>query len=153
MDLQKQIQLGVQAGAAGARFGLNAIPRHTHNNVDSPYVFQPILTYVGFIPYTGNVINTVLQSLIPKGWTVVYNGTGSYSITHNLNTTLYVVVASAQQSTNQIVSPVIEMFQNSFDVNWFDTNPVAQNTSFTFNLTVIGNRSQTLPTYVGTLTS
>lgn len=145
-QIQSLIRSEVQKISQVGRFGVSNTQRHIHNDIDSPYVFQPILTYVGEIGSNGTV------GLLPQGWTVTYNGTGSYSITHNLGTRLYSVVASAQQSTNSVVSPVLESFDDGFDANWF-TSSGAADTSFTFILVNINNKSTKLPSYYGSIVS
>lgn len=144
--IKQWIQQGIQQAASANRFTLGGIQRHTHNNVDSPYTFEPILTYVGIINYDGT------YSLLPKGWTVVKDpaNLGTYYITHNLGTVLYSCVASCFQSTNIFGVPVIEGFANEVDFTWGDVATGAKaDTSFYFILTVINNKSTTLPSYVG----
>lgn len=58
-DQIRQIVRGeIKKNDSGSRFGLSPIPRHIHNNVDSPYVFQPILTYSGLVG-VGTAVNYV----------------------------------------------------------------------------------------------
>lgn len=132
---------------AANRFRLTPTNRHVHNNTDAPFVFLPYQIYGGFVPYDGDV-NGVLEAILPRGWTVTYNGAGSYSIFHNLGTFNYIVVATASQSTNVVVACVSESFENQVDFNWFDTSSANQDTSFNFILILLNGNSATFPTYV-----
>ena len=139
-----------QANAA-ARFQINPIQRHIHNNLDSPYVFQPTMTYIGYVGYDGSTI------LLPKDWTVEKISTGFFTVTHNLNTLQYAVTASPAQSTNETGEPVIETFDTTVDINWFNysngaVSPIAFDTSFYFILVVSNNRSTQQPIYGGNIT-
>ncbi len=148
MDEQKIrsiVRQEIQSSASGGRFGLNPIQRHTHNNVDSPYVFQPTFIYAGYVGSDGSVL------LLPNGWTSSFDGSHTYTVTHNIGS-IYIVNASPIQSTNHVCSPVIEPFSNSFDVSWFDVNGSGTTTGFGFILTVINNKSMSNPIYVGTAT-
>lgn len=128
------------------RFRLTPTNRHIHNNIDAPYVFLPYQIYGGFVPYDGDV-NGILESILPQGWKVVYNGTGDYSIVHNLGTLVYSFVANATQSTNQIVTPVVSTFTDELQVIWFDSAGAEQDTSFNFILLVLENNTANFPTY------
>lgn len=146
--IRQIVRQEMQESKSGSRFGLNPIQRHVHNGVDSPYAFQPSITYGGFIESDGAV------SLLPKGWLCEQVSTGNYTITHNLNSQLYFVVASAQQSTNAVVTPVIESFQNTTSFGWFvydSGGPIALDTAFNFLLFLIGNKNAQVPSYTGTL--
>ncbi len=159
MDEQKIRQVAkevahqeVQNYNAGARFQLNPIQRHIHNNLDSPYAFQPIVNYIGLIEDDGTA------DLLPKGWTAELV-TNYYVITHNLGLTqgnatgspnaLYSVVVQ-NQGGSFLMSIVLE-FPNFFIVEWANYLNVGHQTSFGFNLTLINNRSTQLPIYTGKL--
>jgi hypothetical protein len=141
------VQQEIKAHSSSARFGLNSIPRHIHNNVDSPFVFQPLLTYIGFVNYDGTSL------FLPKGWTINYDGgsPGAYAITHNLSTSNYAAIACAQQSTNTVVDVVISQFSSSIEFDWFSAGAVAPaDTSFTFIISLLNNSQQTNPLYTVT---
>ena len=149
MDEQKIrsiVQQELQANRSGARFGLTPIQRHIHNNTDSPFAFQPILTYTGVIIYDGTV------GSLPKGWTCVRNAVGAYSITHNLGSdSNYVVMTQELQSLNTVLTSVVSPFALQFDVTWWDISTAAAgDTSFMFTVTVANNRSTQIPVYSGT---
>lgn len=149
MDEQKTrqiVQQEIQKHASDARFTLNSIPRHIHNDIDSPYVFQPILNYAGIVVWNGV---TVIGATLPRGWSVSYVSTGKYIVTHGLPASaIYVVNAIANQSTNMLVAAVVTYFVGSFSITWGDTTPAFYDTSFSFLLTVINNRSTQLPVYI-----
>lgn len=105
---------------------------------------SPTFTYAGFIPY--DPLDPTLGLVLPSGWTIEKYATGEFSITHNLGTELYSVVAVCAQSTNDIAIPVVNAFKNSVEIFWFDVGAV--DTSFFFTLTQINNRSMTQPNYV-----
>lgn len=148
MSLQNTIQGEIAAHATGARFGLNSIPRHTHNNVDSPYTFQPILNYVGIVE------SNAVVALFPKGWKLTKTATGQYTITHNLGlSALYTIMVTIHDEGNSasagVQTPITN--RNAFVVDTYNSLG-AVNNGFHFLVTVINNRSQTLPIYIGTLT-
>lgn len=148
-EVRAIIQQELRSNAASSRFQVKSIDQHKHNNIDSPATFTPILTYIGFVPSDGN-INGGLEYILPKGWTLTYNGTGEYTLTHNLGTMLYSVVATPTQSTNTVDAAVISPFTNSVDINWFlsDAAITPQDTSFFFILTQINNKKSSLPQYI-----
>ncbi len=149
-QIRQLIQQEIQGHASSARFGLNSIPRHIHNNLDSPYVFQPILIYIGSIDGTGGV------NLLPNGWTLA-GGVGVYTVTHNLGSdALYVVTASASADFGSGFDVVNISNPNGTSVTFQVFNPSTLSLSvcnFFFSLTVINNRSQQLPTYYGNMLS
>lgn len=151
MDLKQQIQQGIQQAASANRFQLSGIPRHVHNGIDSPVVFQPIITYVGLVSFLG------ISVFLPKGWTVA-QGTvpGNYVVTHNLGPgVLYTVSAipSADSgSGHDSISYSIGSNNNNVDFFIFNTTTGAASVcDFQFTLTVVNNRSAQIPSY--TITS
>lgn len=148
-DIKNFVRQEIQASKAQDRFQLQPVQRHTHaGGADGPPVFQPAFTYVGLIGSTGEVL------LLPKGWSVTYDSTGVYFITHNLGTILYGCVASAAQSTNIYAVPVIEGFENEVDFSWADVATAAKaDTGFFFSLTIVGNKPAQPPQYYGAYTS
>lgn len=129
------------------QFSLQNIPIHYHNGVDSTPVFSPTLAYAGHVAYEDTFTGSG-QFFLPTGWTATQQSTGSYLITHNLGTALYSFVASATQSTNEKVFPVINPFNDSVEVNWFDINGAFTDTSFNFVLVQGNNKKSPLIQYV-----
>lgn len=143
------IQQQIQAASASARYQLTPVQTHTHDGINSPNVFQPILTYVGTVG-SGSATSPVTVNMLPVGWSVRYDGTGIYAIVHNLGTNFYTLVANAYQSTNIFAVPVIETFENECSVVLADiATGLKADTGFTFSLTVVNNKKTTLPTYYG----
>lgn len=207
--------------------------KHIHNGTDMPFVFQPVITYVGAVgqgissstvvviatgAFSGGETSATLTSnwiyatgiyitdfsngdqrsvtytnaattatwsgalsgaattdmiveqvqpitvnLLPTGWTVSYNGTGDYTVTHNLGANsglpassvtypgLYTCVANAIQSTNIYPVSVISNFQNEVDFVWADIATGANaDTGFNFSLTIVNNKKLPPPSYYGT---
>ncbi len=147
-QIAKQVaQEEMRAFNSAARFGQSPIQRHVHNNLDSPYALQTVISYIGVIFYDGTF------GALPKGWSAIRASTGFYTITHNLGPdSFYVPLANAIQSTNAKVVTVISPFANEVDINWFDIGTgAATDTSFVFTITVVNNRSTQPPIYVGSL--
>lgn len=73
---------------------------HTHQKFDGT---QPYDTIFGII-YVGDVSATpAAGTIFPTGWTVGSDaGTGGFNITHNLNTTSYVVVANGTSNADTL---------------------------------------------------
>lgn len=70
-EIQDYVKQQIQASASANRFHLTSIPRHIHNNIDSPFVYQPTQIYTGNITSTGG-------GTFPKGWTIDH---GVYNVT------------------------------------------------------------------------
>jgi len=119
-------------------YSVGKIPHHIHNNIDSPYAFTPIMTYIGAIIYDGSI------ALAPNGWTVDFDGINDYTITHNLGSDLYAVNVTSAQGNNEVVTAVVgPPFPNSFDVSWFKTVDASKiASSFYFTLTAVKNTHQ-----------
>lgn len=138
----------------GTQFGVAKVPYHIHNGTDSPEIVSPSVSYIGFIPYEAPYDTTAtLQFCIPGGWSARQDSTGVYTVVHNLggitNSNFYSFVANATQSTNNVVTPVVTMFENEVTVSWFDTaTQLAIDTSFCFILTTGNNRGPFRPQYV-----
>jgi hypothetical protein len=137
-----------EMGATGTRDTFNTlnIPRHVHNGVDAPTIFQPIMQYIGDIGYDGTV------GLLPQGWLCEHVGTGLYRITHNLGTRNYSTVVSEILGPAVLIIPVVENFKNTIELSLLD--PVAfapADSSFVFTVTAVTNKSTNSPSYYGTI--
>lgn len=141
-QVQQMIQQEIHKNSQRSRFNLTNIPRHTHNDVDSPSVYQPTKTYAGSIGADGSI------GLLPIGWSVTVNGTGDYTITHNISNALYSVIVSP--AYNAAITNVSIFVQPSFGVTLFTSlspkTPI--NTGFNFLMTVVNNKA-TKPTQYG----
>lgn len=160
-QIRQIVREEIRGSDSSGRFGLNSIPRHIHNNIDSPFVFQPIMTFIGLIAADG------VPAAIPSGWTVeiatVNLITNTYVITHNLDqqsssgvttdgspSALYSVVTQVEAVANQFYAPQVVEYKNLFTVNWYNSAGSTEQISFNFILTLINNKSVTYPKYVGT---
>jgi hypothetical protein len=135
----QMIQTEISKAGSNARFNVQGIPQHVHNNIDAPLVYQPILTYIGLVGLNGEV------GILPTGWTVIYNGTGNYSIVHNLNSFLYSVIAFP---VGVSAVGLATTDNNIAEFTWTDGSAV--DTPFYFILTQVNNKKVTLPTYQST---
>lgn len=142
-QVQQMINQSMAKLSQANRFNISSIPRHIHNDIDSPFTFQPVKTYVGSIGADGTI------GILPIGWSVTVESTGSYLITHNLSTAIYSVVASANFS---YAVPVLQPLQNSFEVI-MEINGNPTNTAFSFIMTVINNKATKTTQYGGDFTS
>lgn len=148
-QIKALVQNEVAMAAAGSQFNLNRVQFHTHNGKDSPYIYTPIITYVGFIKYNGTLDR---EAPFPSGWSIAKGVTGSYLITHNMGTIFYVAQLTQHWSTvpgaNPCVGHVSGVSRNSFQVNWFDSaTQVLTDTGFTFAVTNVVNPTPGWPSY------
>lgn len=132
----------------GARFGVNNIPFHTHNGIDSPSIFSPTITYTGYIPSDG-LVNQTPFVFLPTGWTVELQFPGTtdiYKVTHNLGTSFYSVVVNQVGPGGSTVVNQVVAYDNYFEVAWFNGGTFYQK-DFFFTLTQVNNKRNALPTY------
>jgi len=88
----------------------------------------------GSSAYGGYVnANGTAGTPMPSGWTTAKTGTGAYTITHNLNTTSYVVVATAAGASFH-VGAIYAINANTFDISWVTMAASLQDAAFTFIL-------------------
>lgn len=150
--VKKDIADAISAALAKEQnqYGVPKVAYHVHNGIDSPVLVPLSITYIGFVPY--DPTDDTLPYALPAGWSVAHLATGVYEITHNLGNTsdvnFYSFVADATQSTNQVCSPVISMFDNLVYAIWFDNADAPVDTSFTFNLTTGNNKLPIQPRYI-----
>lgn len=140
-QIRQIVQQEISSYASRSRFNVQGIPQHIHNGVDAPITFQPVLTYIG-------LLSADEIGILPTGWTAVKNGTGDFTIIHNLDTFAYAVVASPTGLTGDVD---ITTDNNNAELSWFaaGTN-TPQDTPFYFILTTIANKKTSLPTYQST---
>lgn len=143
------IRQEIQQADSKNRFTLTPINSHTHDGINSPTAFQPIITYVGFIGTLGEAY------YLPNGWSVTHPGTGEYHITlPSTNDTL--VLAMSASAVNQNTPPLASfplyvvtiVDENTFGFTWYDglTN-TGLDVLFFFSFTIANNRSAQVPTY------
>lgn len=109
--------------------GIQQVPFHTHNGIDSPVISStPTASYnIGYVTAAG-----AAGGFFPSGWTVSLIAGGHYQITHNLGTTNYAALVNAVQTAcfARINSPGTA----TFDVILTDAS--GSNTSTDFNFGV-----------------
>lgn len=139
----------MRGGASNSRFDLTSIPRHVHNGIDSPPVFQPVVTYVG------NINDNGFPTLLPSGWTSLQTGTGTYKITHNLgpSANYSLVIQPYLNGSGMLANFEIPAAANDnyFNVYTYGVGALggvfALDDAFFFLLTVVNNRSVQIPSY------
>lgn len=143
-QVHQMIQQEIHKSQQAQRFNLNSIPRHTHNGVDSPTIFQSSFVYAGAVNTDGT------PALLPQGWTSKIGTAGSYTITHNLNTELY------SASFTGYAEPANTIFQailgtNVMNISSFEVGVGAVSNAFYFLLINTNNLSTIPPIYYGSL--
>ena len=83
------------------------------------------------VDITGSATPTI--NTAPTGWTCIANGTGDYTITHNMGSGAYIVVGNVVNATVGILF-VVSKSTNSFDIK--TTNSSGTATHMQFNLIV-----------------
>ena len=147
LDEQKiraMIKEEIRLSNSSLRFQQTGIPRHIHNGIDSPPVFQQTVTYVGL---SSDATGTYA---FPIGWTEEQLAAGRYKIRHNLNSQNYIVNVTPWDvsGTNFIPTVVFDDdYPNSFNVYIVNTTPSYVNANYMFSLTQTDNKSITPPRY------
>lgn len=122
----KKIAESVLASSFKKRIG--DTPTDALQLVNKAYVDSISSGYPGHVAFGGSP-----STPFPTGWTSVHNSTGSYTVTHNLGTTLYAVefTAFSQLSFFQITA----QGANSFTVGTNNLGGSSADTEFYFTLT------------------
>lgn len=150
-QIRSIVRSEIQAAASSSRYQLTSIPRHIHNDIDSPYALQPVLTYVGYVRSDGKLTTAVPgteSGIFPSGWSVTKTGTGTYKITHNLNTRNFIVVATCVSALAAIEVSLHDATSVTLETFSFAPGATATDENFNFMLTVVSNKNQKLPSYV-----
>jgi hypothetical protein len=116
---------------------LRLFSTHIHNGNQSRSINAntDIIGWRGMITYGGTVASTgSLTSSFPLGWSAVRNSLGNYTITHNLNTTNYSMVATSQN--DHTTMEVNTMNANTVNVLAWNAGSAIDST-FNFILTVL----------------
>lgn len=104
-----------------------------YDNVNNAwrYAEQPAATttYSGAVASGGTA-----GTPFPSGWSVAKNSTGNYTVTHNLGTSSYVVVATIKSGGKQILNSDIS--NNTFDILTYNASGSAVDGAFGFILIV-----------------
>lgn len=156
-NLIQTIQTEISKAGSAARFNVQGIPQHVHNNIDAPFAYQPSLSYTGTV-LEGDAIGPVSPTplLFPNGWTVDFQDTsspsaGAYIVTHSLNTDYYsVVVTPLENNPNNptFVGVNIQTNPSNFLLYFFDTKTQAfVDCGFTFVLVNTVNKLSLPPKY------
>jgi hypothetical protein len=114
---------------------------NTHNsNTTNPHSVTAaqagaLATDNGVKIYLGRVSSAGAISNAPSGWTSSQDSTGRYTVTHNLNTTSYLILLTANMGAGitRIVYHTSEAL-NSFGIASDDETGAASNSSFHFAL-------------------
>lgn len=145
-QIRALVRQEIQANSSASRFSLNTIPRHIHNGVDSPFTFQPILTYAGSLLRDGGPF------ILPKGWSCSKIGSGSYTVTHNFGSDVIYAVSAIPGLDAQTIQyyrpPTTPGTINFYTLAIGGGGASAVDSSFDFLITVVNNRSQSIPTYI-----
>ncbi len=103
---------------------------HRHTGLDNTKTLGGAsgTTYGGTVTGAG-----AAGSTFPTGWSVAHNGTGDYTVTHNLGTTAYVVVVS--NFAGSAAYMILQSFDaNSFRLLTYNVTPSVNDTPFSFIL-------------------
>lgn len=116
-----------QAGINPLFGGFN-VPSHTHNGIDSPLIKSNSL---GSVVYGGLATTAGTATSLPAGWSIAGGVAGQCTITHNLGTTAYAVVATVLPQNTITIVNIDSVGANSFfiktnnqtgSVTWTATN-------------------------------
>lgn len=112
------------------------IQLHEHNGLQATRINASDLfgstsssstTYAGYVAAAGTAVN------LPSGWTSTKTGTGAYTVTHNLGTTGYALVATSAGGAFGVCA-VYAINANDFHLSIVSTAASFQDTDFTFVL-------------------
>jgi hypothetical protein len=141
------VQREVASQYAARQFGQSAVPRHVHNGVDAPPVFNPTRVFAGNVPSSGNLADSEVP-LMPNGWTVSLEAGNVYKVTHNLGTEFYTVTACQTGQSAQAIFPETACQDNFFEITWITVGLATRLQDFQFVLTQINNRATQFPSYI-----
>lgn len=127
-NIRRIVQDELQRQGNRDTFGVSAVPRHTHNGIDSPFAFDPVAIYGGII------ITSDTPATLPKGWTLEHIATGVTHVTHNLNDIdqIFWMAAPFGAGGATLPVPIIIPGPNLVEFNWFDANNAAADIDTTF---------------------
>lgn len=129
--IQKMIDESIEKSMAFSQRKLGDTPTDALQLVNKKYVDGK--------SYVGAVVNNSAGTLFPTSWVCSANTTGSYTITHNLNTVAYAVLIepiNLLAKNDNVAHTVSTIGANSFTVTFVQSNsPTTDiNTDFNFLL-------------------
>lgn len=130
-EIQQMIVSTLNGFTNAQQFGVSKVPFHTHNGVDSSLVsYADVLNAPQL--YGGSVLSTgVAGSFFPSTWSVAHTATGRYTITHNLGTTSYSIVANNQSTT--YVCSIVSLSANTVEIDIYNSTTLTDS-AFNFIL-------------------
>ena len=103
----------------------------TYNDLKSALAWLGVgassATYAGYVNDDGTA------GSLPAGWSSTKTGTGAYTVTHNLGSTNYIVVATSAGGAFGVCS-IYALNADDFDLSIVRLAASAQDTDFTFIL-------------------
>ena len=145
-QVNQLIQAALAKYSNNIRYNVNAVPQQKLNSLNISVTPTQVLTYVGKISFS--FVSGISFSTLPTGWTIDWQGGGIFVLTHNLNSELYSVVATASNAGTSF--PVVSTTEGDTTVTfaWVDSKTqIATDTDFDFSLTIVNNKKTTFPTY------
>lgn len=154
MDENKVRQIARQEAQSlqnTSAFEPTSVQYHTHNGVDSPFVYSSTTQYTGYVPFDGNISGSSTSGFVffPQGWTAeLAAGSLIYTVRHNLNTDFYTVMFCTTTGDGLVgAAPISICYPDRFEVAWFDDGGTNYQNDFHFLLTVVNNGLQSVPLY------
>lgn len=133
-SLTQQVNEATTKTSQANRFRISDIARHTHTNINSPAVIQPVLVYIGISSFS--FVSGRSFCTLPTGWIMDWQTGGQFLLTHNLNVDLYTCVATASNADTRKVVVTTTQAPKTVTFNWYNLSGTATDTDFVFNLSV-----------------
>lgn len=124
-DVQKMIDL---QSKKDFRKRIGDTPTDALQLVNKKYVDSSKKVFGGAVDSTGVAI------ALPPGWTSIKNSTGDYTVTHNLATTAYIVVACIGIGVRFLA--LSTQLSNTFGINTYNNTNTLADGPFNFILTL-----------------
>lgn len=147
-EIKNLIQQEIVKSNNNNRFNVNAIPQQKINIGNISNTPSQVFTYIGLVSFS--YISGRNFSTLPSGWVVQWQGNGQFELIHNLNTTLYSVVATANNANTAFAAATLTLSENTVFFNWYSSSNVPTDyvdTDFSFILVVVNNKKTSFPTY------
>lgn len=127
--IQKMIDTSITNAFQFGKAKYGDTPTDANQLVNKRYVDNQAIGYGGLVNANGTA-----GALFPKGWSVSKIGNGTYKITHNLNTTNYVIMTNPTFPGNLIEDSTNVYAQNANDCTIQISNTSAEDRAFYFLL-------------------